>query len=417
MYADRSYHIENRARSLSKIKSQTYKAMINKQVKILFRGLSADNIYQMQKQLENTEKYNDIDGNIFMPSGTKTGVDDNDNVITVRQHVNTNPANSPYLSFESPSFAISAGKYSLKPVAPNGIPIGLYKSAQGIKSIKSYENKVKKIFNVHNGFRNVGYVGIVPLAKEDYEEMTKNGNLIWLNTVQNIIQTYIKEDIEYNAKDFKSVVTRELADDEVLTKLPLNVTPTRTQSYHWKNEKIGIMKVVQIDNDEYIKFNNIKGVGVNWYKNTEGAHICYAYILLNDTAKGIIDTDKKEKLDDDRDCEKGLKDKLNVDLAEVEEIMGQRYEGTEQFIVDKIQIPETPYYDGFEENLTEITTKEDIRSLAMQIDAEDKYEKKQKTRAGRPKEDFRNPVVHIKVLDKDGEATEYQFGKIEKLHY
>jgi hypothetical protein len=125
---------------------------------LIYRGMSVNNIRNLQRD----------EGVVFSaqnPGGT----------ASPEEHIVNDSPESPFLSFEAKSLAISAGKYAAKPVNPDSKkPLGVEKKEGGfLKQHKSYTADSRRRFPTA---KRIGYVGgIKPEGKEtaDYSTETK----------------------------------------------------------------------------------------------------------------------------------------------------------------------------------------------------------------------------------------------------
>ncbi len=120
---------------------------------LVYRGMSVNNINNMQK----------VKGAIFTaqnPTGTASAV----------KHIVHDSQESPYLSFEAKSLAISAGKYAHKPVDADNKPLHVEKKEGGfLKQAKSYTQAAMR----SHGGKRLGYVGGIPKSPTHLDVSTK----------------------------------------------------------------------------------------------------------------------------------------------------------------------------------------------------------------------------------------------------
>ena len=183
----------------SKKKNNASNRPLNLQdIDLNYRGMSVNNIKNLQD--------GDSDDPIFTvqnPDGTASPV----------EHIVDDAMNSPYLSFEKNTLAVSAGKYAPKPVDQHNHPLGVRTLSGGfLKQEKSYVEDAWDDYDVRDRIGLVG--GILPQrSDEDYSTPKLAEKLVTLaQKNESTRQKQEREEKEKKARDLA------VADEEVLVK-------------------------------------------------------------------------------------------------------------------------------------------------------------------------------------------------------
>lgn len=139
---------------------------------LIYRGMSINNV----KNLKDSAEAQDATQVIFNAQNPQGGA-------TAVQHIAHDDPNSPYLSFETGSYDISAGKYAPKPIGPgHAKPRGVKRLEGGfLKQVKSYTGKTKTKYATSS---RVGYFGgLDPQGLQTLDVSTKGRAAQHLNDV------------------------------------------------------------------------------------------------------------------------------------------------------------------------------------------------------------------------------------------